>query len=72
MKRILFFLFLFATTGMMAQSSKVVSAYNAMKSGNLDKAVEFIEPATTHEKSSTDAKTWVYRGQIYQSIARKR
>lgn len=69
MKRILFFLFLFAATGMMAQSSKVVSAYNSLKSGDLDKAVEFIEPATEHEKSSADAKTWVYRGQIYQSIA---
>lgn len=69
MKRILFFLFLFATTGMMAQSSKVVSAYNSLKSGELDKAVEYIEPATEHKRSSTDAKTWVYRGQIYQSIA---
>lgn len=68
MKRILFFLFLFATTGMMAQSSKVVSAYNYMKSGDLNKAAEFIEPATEHAKTSTDAKTWVYRGQIYQSI----
>lgn len=68
MKRILFFLFLFATTGLMAQNSKVVSAYNSLKSGDYDKAIEYIEPATEHAKSMSDPKTWLYRGQIYQSI----
>src|SRR5690554_5731230 len=69
MKRILFFFFLFVATGLMAQNSKVVSTFNYLKSGELDKAIEFIEPATTHDKSGKDAKTWVYRGQIYQAIA---
>ncbi len=69
MKRILFVFFLVATTGLMAQSSKVVSAYNSMKDGDLGKAKEYIEAATTHEKTMGDAKTWVYRGQIYQQMA---
>src|SRR5690606_6480368 len=68
MKRLLFFLFLIATTGIMAQSSKVVSAYNARKDGDYKKALEYINEATQHEKTMGDAKTWVYRGQIYQQI----
>ena len=52
----------------MAQSSKVVSAYNARKDGDYKKALEYINEATQHEKTMGDAKTWVYRGQIYQQI----
>ncbi|NEN23725.1 tetratricopeptide repeat protein [Cryomorpha ignava] len=68
MKRILFFLFLIATTGVMAQSSKVVSAYNARKDGDYKKALEYIDEAAKNEKTMADPKTWVYRGQIYQQI----
>ena len=39
-----------------------------MRSGDFDKAVEFIEPAIDNAKTMADPKTWVYRGQIYQSI----
>ncbi len=70
MKRVLILLFTAASaTATMAQSSKVVSAYNSMKAGEYDKAVEYIEPATQHEKTSMQEKTWRYRGQIYQGIA---
>ncbi len=70
MKRVLILLFTAASaTATMAQSSKVVSAYNSMKAGEFDKAVEYIEPATEHEKTSMQEKTWRYRGQIYQGIA---
>lgn len=68
MKRILFFLFLIAGTGAMAQSSKVVSAYNSKKDGDYKKALEYIDEATANEKTMADPKTWVYRGQIYQLI----
>lgn len=69
MKRIIFFLFLITTTGVMAQSSKVVSAYNARKDGDYKKALEYINEAAKHEKTMADPKTWVYRAQIYQQIA---
>lgn len=68
MKRILFFLFLIAGTGAMAQSSKVVSAYNAREDGDYKKALEYIDEAAKNEKTMADPKTWVYRGQIYQQI----
>lgn len=68
MKRILFILSIFVTTGLMAQSSKVVSAYNSMKDGEYAQALEYINAAKDNEKTMDDAKTWVYRGQIYQQI----
>ncbi|NND77924.1 MAG: tetratricopeptide repeat protein [Flavobacteriales bacterium] len=66
-----------------AQSSKVVSAYSALEEAkalvlinnfedaakNLTKALEYIEPATTHEKTSLKEKTWRYRGNIYTLCA---
>jgi len=36
----------------------------------LTKAVEYIEPATKHEKSAPKEKTWRYRGDIYQLLSR--
>jgi tetratricopeptide (TPR) repeat protein len=55
--------------GAMAQSAKVVSAYNTMKSGEFDKAKDYIDAAITHEKTMGDEKTWRYRGEIYYGIA---
>ncbi len=52
-----------------AQNSAVVNAYNYMKDGELDKAAEYIEPATTHEATMAKDKTWRYRGDIYRLIA---
>lgn len=70
MKRILILLFIAATsTAAIAQSSKVVSAYNAMKAAEFDKAAEYIDQAITNEKTMGQEKTWRYRGMIYQQIA---
>lgn len=69
MKRILFLLLVAASVSASAQSSKVVSAYNAMKAAEFDKAAEYIDVATLNEKTMGDEKTWRYRGQIYQQIA---
>jgi tetratricopeptide (TPR) repeat protein len=50
------------------QKSKRTSAYNYLDYGELDNAVEAIEPTITHEKTMNEAKTWFFRGQIYQAI----
>lgn len=53
----------------LAQSSKRTSAYMYMQNGQLDKAKESIDEAILHEKTMEDPKTWLYRGEIYYSIA---
>lgn len=62
---------LMSLTGLVAhaQNSAVVSAYNYMTDGDLAKAAEFIEPATTNEGTAIKEKTWRYRGDIYRMIA---
>lgn len=50
------------------QKSKRTSAYNYLDYGELDNAVEAIEPTITHEKTMNEAKTWFFRGKIYQAI----
>lgn len=52
-----------------AQNSNVVNAYNEMGDGNYEKAAEYIDKAIEHEKTMNNAKTWVYRGQIYMGLA---
>ncbi len=69
MKKILYIAFILASTGAIAQNSKVVSAYNSMNDKEFGKAAELINAAAENEKTMDDAKTWLYRGQIYQSIA---
>ncbi len=51
-----------------AQKSKVVSAYNYLNYDELDKAMSYIDEASAHESTMGMAKTWYYRGQIYQKI----
>jgi hypothetical protein len=71
MKRIAFALVLMiGASAAFGQSSKVVSAYNYMKPqyNELDKAKEAIDEAAVHNKTSTDAKTWYYRGQVYYKL----
>ncbi len=55
-------------TGLNAQNSKVVSAYNYLRNGQLDKAKEAIDAATVHVKTKDAAKTWFYRGNVYLAI----
>ena len=51
-----------------AQSSVVVSAFNYLKYGKLDKAKEAIDKAILNPKTMEEAKTWYYYGNIYLSI----
>lgn len=52
-----------------AQNVKVQSTISYLRNGRLDKALENIEPATTHEKTMNDPKTWYYRGNTYIQIS---
>jgi tetratricopeptide (TPR) repeat protein len=71
MKKLIFVLILIASYGFAeAQKSKVVSAYNYAKPkyNQLDKAMKAIDEAKEHPSTAQDAKTWFYRGTIYQQI----
>ena len=61
-------LLLGATVSSNAQGAKVLNAYNYMNDNELLKAKVEIEPATEHVKTKEDAKTWYYRGLIYENI----
>ena len=50
------------------QKSKRTSANNYLQYGELDNAKEAIDPTITNEKTMNEAKTWFFRGQIYQAI----
>jgi len=60
---------LIVSAGVMAQNAKRTTAFNYMREGTLDKALEYIEPTIEHEKTMTNEKTWRYRGQIFSMIA---
>ena len=51
-----------------AQNSAVNSAILNHKNGTLDKAQESINQAIEHKKTKDKAKTWFYRGVIYQDL----
>lgn len=69
MKKVILLLFMITSFTMLsAQNTKVQSAFSYLRSGRLDKAMENIEPAITHEKTMNDPKTWNYRGNIYIQI----
>lgn len=70
MKRIALLLVLaFAVSAGFAQKKDRTSAFNSLRSGKLNKALEYIEKTITDESTMNDAKTWYYRGQIYLQIA---
>jgi tetratricopeptide (TPR) repeat protein len=56
------------TLGVQAQNAEVVNAYNYLKYKELDKAKIAIDRAITDPKTGISAKTWYYRGLIYQDI----
>ena len=69
MKRLFICVLLCGSTALVnAQGAKVLNAYNYMNDNELLKAKAEIEPATEHVKSKEDAKTWYYRGMIYENI----
>ncbi len=66
----------FFATSAMAQSGKVISAFNAMQSYNnkegasyLEEGAKNIDIAITDETTSKATKTWWYRAEIYSYIA---
>lgn len=61
-------LFFALAWGIQAQPSKVVSTFNYLRYGKLDKAKAAIDEATVHPKTMTEAKTWFYRGNVYLAI----
>lgn len=74
-KIILFASFVSITLTGFGQSNKVVSAFryheHYQKSKDVEQlvlAVEYIDPAITHEKTMNETKTWYYRGMIYSSV----
>lgn len=59
---------LLVSVAVFGQKSKRTSANNYLGYQELDNAMEAIEPTITHEKTMNEAKTWFFRGQIYQAI----
>lgn len=55
-------------TATFGQKRSVQDAFNNLRKGNLDKAMENIEPTITDATTMNDAKTWFYRGNIYLQI----
>jgi tetratricopeptide (TPR) repeat protein len=51
-----------------AQNSAVTNAILFQRQGTLDKARTEIDKAVTNEKTSTKAKTWYTRGEIYDAM----
>jgi tetratricopeptide (TPR) repeat protein len=67
MKKLAFlFLLISCTVLAYGQKSKVVSAHNYLKYDELDKAMMFIDEASEHPSTIGMAKTWYYKGLIYQ------
>ncbi|HLN53426.1 MAG TPA: tetratricopeptide repeat protein [Lentimicrobium sp.] len=63
------FIFLFAVVSVFGQGkSQRTTAFNYLRKGQLDKALENIEPTTTDPTTMNDPKTWFYRGNIYLQI----
>ena len=59
---------LLGLTTVFAQSAKVQSGFTHMKYNELDKAKDCFDQAAVHPKSSTQAKTFMYRGQCYYKL----
>lgn len=71
MKKITLLAVLFLSVIMIAnaQNSVRTTAYNYLRKGKLDQAKENIDKAVEHEKTMSDAKTWLYYGNTYIQIA---
>jgi len=59
------------STFSLAQPNNVVTAYMNLQEGKLKEAKENIDAASDHDKTSGSAKTWYYRGKIYEAIFQK-
>ncbi len=56
------------TFGVEAQKLKIQSALNAIKSGEIEKAKQYIDEATENESTSKDSKAWLVKAFVYQAI----
>ncbi len=65
---ILFVAIVLASSATFAQKAKVQTAWNYYKYDDLDKAKEAIDEAAVNESTMGMAKTWYYRGLIYQKM----
>lgn len=69
MKRLVSFLMLMAIAVLVfSQNTKVVSAYNYLRNGQLEKAKLNIDEACVNDQTKGVAKTWFYKGNIYLNI----
>ena len=68
-KLVLILIIAFVGNVVLAQNSKVVSAYNYLKHGQIEKAKEAIDKAIVHPKTIDKTKTWWYCGNVYQAIS---
>ncbi len=59
---------LLVSVAVFGQKAKRTSANNYLQYGELDNAKEAIDPCITNETTMLEAKTWFFRGQIYQAI----
>lgn len=59
---------LLVSVAVFGQKSKRTSANNYLEYRELDRAKEAIDPCITHESTMNEAKTWYFRGLIYQAI----
>jgi len=57
-----------ATAGAFAQSAKVQTAINEMREGDFMAARDAINEASQDAKTGAQAKTWYYRGSIYDQL----
>ncbi|RYZ51197.1 MAG: hypothetical protein EOP49_12270, partial [Sphingobacteriales bacterium] len=53
----------------LAQTAAVTNAFMYRKDGKLEQARTEIDKAITHEKTMGNAKTWYFRGEIYEDMA---
>ena len=67
-KQVLTFIAVIFTTLIFAQNSKVVSAYNYLKYDELGNAKAAIDLASENASTASKAKTWYYKGKVYQRI----
>jgi tetratricopeptide (TPR) repeat protein len=59
---------LFASTLAFPQNTKVVSTFNYLRNGQLEKAKSNIDDASINDQTKGVAKTWFYRGNTYLGI----
>jgi tetratricopeptide (TPR) repeat protein len=64
----LIFVTLLTVTAVFGQKALRTTAFNDLRKGQLDKALQNIEPTITDPTTMSDPKTWFYRGNIFLQI----